>query len=145
MKTIKKTIVIHAPNQKVWTVLTDPKYNAQWYAMFGAGAKPQSNWEIGHKILFSDDSGGGMAAVVTDNVTNKMLALEYTGLVKNGKEDSQSDEAKKYIGGKEIYVLSEKHESTQLDIASDMDEELFDAMNNVWQQAIEKIKELAEK
>lgn len=144
MKTIKKTIVIHASNQKVWSVLTDPQYNVQWYAMFMEGSAPQGKWDIGHKILFTDQSGEGLAVKVTDNVTNRMLALEYTGVVKDGKEDSTSEDAKKYIGGKEIYVLSEKHESTQLDIAADMEEAMLDDMSAAWDKALEKIKELSE-
>jgi hypothetical protein len=117
----------------------------QWYATFSEGAAPQANWEVGHKILFTDKSGEGLATVVKENVPNQKLVLEYTGLVKDGKEDTESPEAKKYIGGMEIYVLSEKHASTQLDIASDMDENMLDGMSDAWDRALAKIKELAEK
>ncbi len=145
MKTIKKTIVIHASNQKVWNVLTSPQYYKQWMAEFSSTSNPQTTWEQGSKAIFVDASGRGMVAKITENKHNQLLAMEYTGIMVDGKEDHESDEAKKYIGGKEIYAISQKNDSTQLDIASDMSEEMIDELSLQWDAALEKVKELAEK
>jgi uncharacterized protein YndB with AHSA1/START domain len=144
MKTIKRSIEINAPKHKVWEVLTTDQYTRKWYSVFSDGSHAETNWEEGGKALFTDNSGGGMIAKVIRNKPAELLALEFEGLVKQGKEDYDSEEAKKYKGGHESYKLSEKNGRTQLDIESDMDEQLFESMSVSWEQALQKIKELAE-
>ncbi|MBA3680918.1 MAG: SRPBCC domain-containing protein [Bacteroidetes bacterium] len=105
MKTIKKSIVIHASNQKVWNVLIKNEYNKQWFAEFSEGSHAQTDWQVGSKAIFTDTTGGGLIARITENKLNQLLSMEYIGIMVNGKEDYGSAEAKKYNGGKEIYVL----------------------------------------
>ncbi|MDQ3109607.1 MAG: SRPBCC domain-containing protein [Bacteroidota bacterium] len=144
MKTITKSIFINAPESKVWEVLTADEYTRQWYSVFSPGSHAQTDWEVGSKVVFSDNSGGGMIAKVMENKPGEILSLQYTGILADGKEDYTSAEAAKYAGGKESYLLFESNEGTQLDISSDMSEEMFETMSQSWEKALEKLKALAE-
>jgi uncharacterized protein YndB with AHSA1/START domain len=144
MKTITKSIFINAPKSKVWEVLISDDYTRQWYAVFSPGSQAETNWQVGSKAIFTDDSGGGMVTRIIENKPEEMLSLQYIGIVKDGKEDLTSPEAAKYAGGKESYSLFDSNNGTQLDISSDMSEEMFDSMSAKWDKALEKVKQLAE-
>lgn len=65
-------------------------------------------------------------------------------MLEQGREDTESDSAIEFKGAHEKYVLSEQESFTTLEIASDMNEEYFDSMFDMWDKALLKIKELAE-
>lgn len=44
MKTIKKTIDIHASGEQVWKVLIEDQYNRKWFAEFGEGSHAVGDW-----------------------------------------------------------------------------------------------------
>lgn len=145
MKTIKNTLLINAPTKKVWDVLTKDHYTRQWYTAFKEGSHAVTDWQKGSKAQFLDANGNGMAALITRSEPGQMLSIEYTGLVIKGKEDLDSDIAKKYKGGREIYRLLEVDGKTQLDTEADMDEGMYEMMAESWKKACDKIIELAEK
>jgi uncharacterized protein YndB with AHSA1/START domain len=144
MKTITKSIFINAPKSKVWEVLISDQYTPEWYSVFSEGSHVETDWQVGNKAVFSDASGGGMVTRIIENKPEEMLSLQYIGLVKNGKEDVTSAEAAKYAGGKETYSLFELNNGTQLDVSSDMTEEIFNEMSATWDKALDKVKQLAE-
>jgi uncharacterized protein YndB with AHSA1/START domain len=144
MKTIKNTLHINASKEKVWDVLTKDHYTRQWYAAFMEGSHAVTDWQKGSKAQFLDAEGNGMAAVIAESKPGELLSIEYTGLVMKGKEDLDSDIARKYKGGHEIYRLREVNGKTQLDTEADMDEGMYDMMAESWQKACGKIIELAE-
>jgi hypothetical protein len=141
---IKKTIEINAPSQDVWEVLLNDKFTRIWYGEFSEGAQAQTNWEAGSKVVFTDNSGGGMVGKVRVNKPRQELSIEYEGLVIGGKEDYESEDARQVKGGRENYFLAEKDGRTHLSIESDMSPEYFDSMSLAWDKALEKIRELAE-
>ena len=144
MKKIEKSVLIKASKEKVWEVLTLQKYTNDWYSLFSPGSHAVTDWKKGSKALFLDSTKCGMAAKVIESIPAKALILEFTGLVTEGKEDYESAEAKKYIGGRETYHLSDDNGYTKMDISSDMDEDMFEMMSEQWEKAFERVKELAE-
>lgn len=144
MRTIEKSIKINAPKEKVWEVLVNSDLNQTWYAVFSEGTFAETDWKIGSKVIFADKSGSGLVGKITENEFCKVLSIEYTGTLEQGREDTESDSAIEFKGAHEKYVLAEQENFTTLEIASDMNEEYFDSMFDMWDKALLKIKELAE-
>jgi PhnB protein len=144
VKTIKKSIDINAPKQQVWDVLVKDEYTRDWYSVFSPGSHVETDWKEGGKAVFSDHSNCGMVAKIIANKPNEELAFEYTGFLKDGEEDYESEGAKALKGGKEIYLLRGENGSTHLEIASDMGDEWYDSMSLAWDKALQKLKQLAE-
>ena len=144
-QTIKKSMAINAPKEKVWKILLDADFTRIWYAEFGEGVYAVTDWKIGSKAVFTDKAGNGIAGMVIENKPHELIAVEYHGVVKDGVEDYESDVAQQVKGTIESYRLSEKNGRTQLSVKCDMGDEYFDMMSQAWDRAIQKIKTLAEK
>lgn len=144
MKTIKREIKINAPKEKVWNVLMKDELNRLWYAEFMEGTYVETDWKVGSKAVFKDQTNSGMINKVLVNKPNELLSMEVLGFVENGVEDYESEAVKSIQGGKETYQLSESDGVTHLAIESGMSEEMFESMSASWEKGLQKIKELAE-
>ena len=141
---ISKAISINAPREKIWRVLTEDQYTRRWYAEFSEGTHAITDWKVGSKALFVDDSKCGLASKVVENKPPEFLSLEHQGIVNDGIEDYESDMAKSVKGGCENYSLTEQDGVTRLFIEADMAPEYFDSMSLSWDRALELIKEFSE-
>ncbi|MGK4569347.1 SRPBCC domain-containing protein [Flavobacterium sp. 3HN19-14] len=144
LKTISKTLSIFAPREKVWEVLTNDEYNKQWYAVFSEGTRATTDWELGSKAIFTDEGGNGIVGKIIVHDAFESLAIEYEGMVRDGKEDYETQLAKDMKGCLEVYKLTVEDGVTQLDVACDMGEEYYFEMSEQWDKAMHKIKQLAE-
>lgn len=142
---IENSLIIDAPKERVWDVLTKDELNRIWYAEFNEGTYAETDWKVGSKVIFTDSSKSGLIGTVTVNKLNEELVIEYIGEYINGKEDYDSENAEKLKGAKETYILSEKDGKTYLDITGDMDPDFCEMMSEAWERAMRKIKELAER
>lgn len=145
IQTIKKTVAVNAPKEKVWDVLLQDNFNRLWFAAFSEGTYADTDWQLGSKVKFIDNSNSGLIGEVVVNRPYEVISVEYTGVVEAGEEDYESPAAKAMQGSRETYRLTQKEGVTTLAIESDMAEEYFDMMAAAWDTALEKIKELAEK
>lgn len=143
-KTIEKAIEIAASRDAVWEILTDDRFTPRWYGEFSLGARPETTWEEGSKVLFTDLSGGGLVGEVLVNEPLHMLSVEYQGVVFGGEEDYTSQDAMSVKGGEETYLLTDKEGQTELSVRADILPEYFDSMSSAWGRALQKIKLLAE-
>ena len=143
-QTIRKSVRINTSKEKVWKVLTNDQLTRLWYACFSAGTYADTDWKEGSKVMFIDNTRSGIIGRITTNRPNEVLAMEYTGMVADGREDYDSDMANSVKGGKEIYRLSQQNGHTELSVECDMSDEMYDEMNRLWDTAVVKIKELAE-
>ncbi|RDC63799.1 SRPBCC family protein [Adhaeribacter pallidiroseus] len=141
---IKKSIEINAPAAKIWDVLLLDQYNRIWFAEFSPGTFADTDWQEGSKVVFKDDSGSGIIGTIVANQFGKLLSVEYTGILKADAEDYASKEAQQVKGGREIYRVAENNGATQLEIEADMGAEMYEMMAGAWDQALLKIKDLAE-
>jgi len=144
-KIIKKSIGISAAKEKVWDVLLLDNLTRIWYAEFSEGTHAETDWQLGSKVTFTDNSHSGLVGTVAVNRPCEVISVEYTGVVENGEEIYDSEIAKSVQGGRETYRLVEKEDMIYLSVECDMSEEYFDMMSAAWDKALEKIKELAEK
>ena len=144
-KLIEKSITIDAPAQKVWEVLFTQEFNKIWFAEFSEGTQAYTDWQVGSKAVFKDDSESGIFGRITVNKLHEEMVIEYDGMIINGKEDFDSKDAKNVKGSKETYKLVTDGPQTRLDITIDTDPEYLDMMSDSWDRALDIIKELAEK
>lgn len=143
-QTIKKSIKISAPKEKVWEVLLLDEFTRIWYAEFSEGSHAETDWQVGSKAVFTDNSGSGLLGKVIVNQPNEIISVEYQGLVQAGMEDYESEDAQAVKGTRETYHLSEKDGATQVAIEADMAAEYYEMMSAAWDKALQKIKMLSE-
>ncbi len=143
MKTIKKTKTIPVTKEKVWTALLEDDFTKNWYSEFGEGMRSETDWIIDHPVRFMDAQDNGMVGRVVTKQPYDLIEIAYEGIIKNGEEDRESDDAKRMAGAKETYRLEEQDGQTVLTIEADMDEQYFDEMSAVWERALDKIAELS--
>ena len=143
-KTFEKAIEITASRTKVWEVLTDEAFTPRWYGTFSLGARPETTWEEGSKVLFTDLSGGGLVGEVIVNKPGQMISIEYQGVVFGGEEDYLSEDAMQVKGCEDRYLLTDQDGKTELTVQVDTTLDSFDSMSSAWKRALGKIKMLAE-
>jgi hypothetical protein len=142
--TIKKSVDIHAAKANVWDVLINDKFTRIWYAEFSDGAHAQTDWQVGSKTLFIDNTNNGLIGKVIANKPNELISIEFSGEVRNGIEDYDGESAQAIKGGLESYRLSEKNGITHLQIEADLTEDFATLMSVAWENALQKIKSLSE-
>jgi hypothetical protein len=106
----------------------------------------ESDWKEGSKILFLGPDKSGMTSIIASKKPNEFMSFKHMGIVSNGVEDTESDEAKKWRGT-EDYMLKEEGGKTELMInleAGNMPADFVDYFNEAWPKALNIIKELAE-
>lgn len=145
MKKQAFNILIDASPEKVWNILLGEETYPLWTSVFAEGSTVKTDWKEGSKALFLDGKGEGMVSVIDKNVPNEFLSIKHLGMVKDGVEDMESEEVKKWSGALENYTLKPLNGRTELIIEMDMSEEFKDYFLNTWPKALEKVKEMAEK
>lgn len=144
MKTITISRLITAQKETVWTVLLEDEYNRAWFAEFALGTYADTDWIIGHTVRFRNESGGGMIATVEEKRPYELLSLVYEGMITpDGKDDTDSDEALQWKGGRETYLLADTDEGTRLTISSDVPDGSYESMKASWEAAFDRISDLA--
>ena len=149
MQKLNFSIVIDATKEKVWHTMLDDSTYRLWTEPFSPGSYYSGNWEKGSKILFigPDEKGSvsGMVSRIKENIPDEYISIEHIGLLQNGKEDTTSDAAKKWVPAFENYTFKEKNGMTEVLVDLDMNEEYIDMFRDMWPKALNKLKELAEK
>lgn len=153
MQKLKTSIFIDAPKEKVWDTLFSKDTYKEWTKPFsptpGTESRFEGDWSEGSKILFlgTDENGkneGGMVSRIAKNVPNEYLSIEHLGIVTNGVEDTTSEQAKAWAPAFENYTLTEKDGGTELAIDVDFVEEQMPNFGEMWEKALQKLKELSE-
>ena len=85
-----------------------------------------------------------MVSTIAKNIPFEFLSIKHLGFVKNGIEDTESEEVKKWAGALENYTLKEAGESVLLEVSMDMNDEYKDYFLKVFPQALQLVKDLAE-
>ena len=145
MKNLIFETVINAPRTRVWDVLWGENSYPEWTSVFSEGSHILTNYKKGSKVLFLDGKGQGMVSRVAENIPNEYMSFEHLGTVINGKEDTESEEVKKWAGSHENYTLSEVNGKTVLKIDMDITEDFKDYFQNTWPKALDKVKEISER
>ena len=149
MEKLRKSVFIHAPRERVWDVMLSDDTYRQWTTAFSPGSHYKGDWSKGSKILFlgpnPDGSGeSGMVSRIRENEPNRYLSIEHLGIVKDGVEDTESAEAKKWAPAFENYTLADRNGGTELTIEMDIEEKEKQTFETMWGDALSRLKKLAE-
>lgn len=137
-------IAIDAPRETVWDVLWNDKTYPEWTAPFSEGSRAETDWQKGSKVLFLNGNNEGMVSTIAENMPNEFMSIKHLGMVKDGVEDTESEEVKQWAGSLENYTLKTVNGQTELTIDMDIAEEYKDMFAEMWPKALNKVKELAE-
>jgi hypothetical protein len=149
MEKLSRTIFINAPRKRVWDVMLAPDTYRQWTSAFSPGSYYKGDWSQGSKILFlgpnPDGSGeGGMVSRIRENRLHEFISIEHLGIVHDGVEDTESEEAKKWAPAYENYTFVEKNGGTELTMEMDIDSKEKEKFETMWTDALSRLKEIAE-
>jgi hypothetical protein len=149
MQKLHFSIIINAPKEKVWHTMLEDKTYREWTAAFNPGSYYKGDWNKGSKILFlgpDPETGieGGMVSRIAENKPYEYISIEHLGIVKNGVEDTTSEEAKKWAPAFENYTFEEKDGATEVLVEMDIDEKAAEIFNKMWPDALQRLKAIAE-
>jgi hypothetical protein len=140
--------IINAPKEKVWNTMLDDETYRIWTEPFSPGSCYKGDWNEGSKILFiapGENGDMGMVSRIKENRKPDFLSIEHIGIINNGKEDTSSEEVKKWAGALENYTFKSVDGKTELLIDMDINDEYKSMMETMWPKALQKLKEIAEK
>jgi hypothetical protein len=136
---------INASREKVWKVLWDDASYREWTSVFGEGSYAQTdNWKEGSKVSFLAANGEGMSSMVAANRPNEYMSFKHLGMIKDGVEDTESEEVKKWSGAMENYTLEQNNGITTLRVDMDINHDHREYFDKTWPKALDKIKALCE-
>ena len=145
MEKKKFSVAIDAPKEKVWNILWDHATYPLWTAPFCEGSKAETNWEKGTKVRFLGPDNEGMVSTIAEKMPNEFMSFKHLGIVKNGIEDYDSQQAKQWDGALENYTLSGANGNTELVVDIDIADPYLEYFETTWPMALQKVKELSEK
>ncbi len=145
MQKINFSTTINAPKEKVWEILWNLDSYRAWTSAFHEGSYAVTdNWKEGTKVLFLGPGGSGMVSEVAANKPNEYMSFKHLGEVKDGVEDTTSDNVKIWAGSTENYTLKGDNGTTTLSVDMDISDEFKEMFEKMWPKALEKVKALAE-
>ncbi len=135
--------IINAPAEKVWNaMLGDETYRA-WTEPFHHGSRYEGGWEKGSNIRFlapeEDGKVSGMFSRIAENRRHEYISIEHLGEIKDDKEVETE-----WKGAHENYTFKEKDRKTELLVDMDADDEFKEMFENIWPEALKKLKAIAE-
>lgn len=143
-RVVEKTVDIAAPPERVWHVLLDDVTYRQWTSVFSEGSYAETDWQVGSTVRFLGPEGDGMLGRVVASRPHELVDVEYDGFVSQGRDDTDSEAAQEYRGTRETYRLQPVAGGTRLEISAPMGEEHYEMMIGAWDQALVRVKQLAE-
>jgi uncharacterized protein YndB with AHSA1/START domain len=142
-------ITINAPRKRVWEILWGKETYPVWTKAFSEDSQVETDWKKGSKALFHDGKNNGMVSRIAENIPAQFMSIEHLGMVRDGVEDYESEEVKRWAGAKENYTLTGTGDKTLLRIDMEMDEseenrEMIKMFEGMWPKALNNIKSMAE-
>lgn len=150
MEQLRYSTQINAPKEKVWHTMLDDETYPKWTDVFMPGSYYEGSWEKGSKILFlapnEDGKPEGMVAQIVESKPYDFVSIEHQGQVRDGVEDTTSDEVKAWVGAHENYTFTEKDGGTEVvvDLEGIAGEDFIAMFNDMWPKALAKLKTIAE-
>ena len=152
MKKLKFETNINASAEEVFNTMLNKETFLQWTTEFHPSPDDtgdvEGDWKKGSKILFGDGKGSGMVSKVEENIPNEYMSIRHLGIMKDGVEEFETADAKLWANSFENYTLKENDGKTEVKVdltdASSPDE-FVDFFEKTWPQAMNKVKELAER
>ena len=144
MHRIRFSTTIAAPKEKIWQAMLEDATYRQWTSAFQEGSYAVTDWKEGSKALFLTPAGNGMLSKIVAHRPNEFLSIMHLGIVQNGVEVTDNDDAKGWAGALENYTLHESGNKSTLTIEMDVTDEYKKYFEETWPRALGKLKEIVE-
>jgi hypothetical protein len=95
-------------------------------------------------IYFMNPTGSGMVAKVAQNKLHELISIKILGLVAQGMEDTESEDAKSWAPAFENYYFKSTDDVTELRVTIEVLPEHEDMMSQPWLKALELLKSMCE-
>ena len=132
MKKIHSEITINASPETVWNVMLEDDTYRKWTSAFAEGSHYEGSWKQGEKMLFLDPEGTGMVSIIAELRPHEFISLEHIGIIQDGIEDTESEDAKKWAPAFENYTFEEVKGKTKLSIDMDILDEFEEMFTEMW-------------
>ncbi|ACT91768.1 SRPBCC family protein [Dyadobacter fermentans] len=143
-KLVQKDIHIQASAEQIWRIITEDEHNVKWLAAFGEGNIAQTDWQEGSKARFTDDSNVGLIAVIRESRPFEKILIQNIGILTDGKEDYDSDEAIESQEFFEQYLLTPEDNGVRMQVQVNVEDEFYDEISDCWERALGIMKGQAE-
>lgn len=141
-------ILINEGPETVYRKMTDQKSYSQWTTEFNPTSHFTGSWDKGARIVFlgNDQNGGfgGMIGKIRENIPNRYICIEYTGMVENNKEILSGSKIEDWLGACERYFFQEKEGGTILSIDLDVNRNYASYFERTWPKALNRLKIICE-
>ena len=142
---------INAPKEKVWDTMLQSDTFREWTTVFNPKGTSwyEGDWNQGSKIRFlgagEDGKVGGMVSRIKENRPYEFVSIEHLGVVQDGRDDTTSDFAKQWAPAFENYTFIGRDGVTEVRVDIDVTEDHRQMFEETWPEALQKLKQLAEK
>lgn len=137
MKHIKKEFLLNCKPEEAWQLVVDRNKYEKWAFAFQEGATYTGDMGLNETISFVDGSGDGLVSKVVVFEPEKEIKFSFLGEVTSGKYV----EVPAFADMLEHYIFEPVGNQTKMFVDVAMDDEYYDMMNEMWDQAgIELIK-----
>lgn len=143
-KTLHYTITIAAPPDRVWETMLGQETYRDWSRPFTEGSYYEGGWNAGDEIRFLAPSGDGLTSVIEESRRPEFVSIRHLGIIKNGVDDTEGEEARKFAPAFENYTFASENGGTRLTIDLDVDPSFEESMNEMWPKALERLRTLCE-
>ncbi|MGL4230147.1 MAG: SRPBCC family protein [Casimicrobium sp.] len=139
------TVDVNAPRQRVWDVMFHDRSYREWTSAFSPGSYFEGDWSEGSRIRFvgQDENGKlcGLSSRIVANRPLEFIGIEHLSGINAGVEEGPESV---WNGAREDYHFSEKSGVTTVRIEQDMVAEYETMFQEMWPNALAKLKALAE-
>jgi uncharacterized protein YndB with AHSA1/START domain len=142
-------ILIRTHPKKVWDAIVEDKKYREWTAAFDPSSRFEGGWNTGERIRFIgiDQQGRerGMLSQIAESRPFAHISIKHLGYIENGIEDTTSEAVRAWAPAYENYTFVESAEGTRFEVDVDVEERFVQMFGRLWPQALQKLKEVAER
>lgn len=137
MKHIQKEFLLNCKPEEAWQLVVDRNKYQKWAFAFQEGSTYTGDMGLNETISFVDGSGDGLVSKVVVFEPEKEIKFSFLGEITSGKYV----EVPAFADMLEHYIFEPVVNQTKMLVDVAMDDEYYDMMNEMWDQAgIELIK-----
>ena len=138
------SITINAPKKKVWDTMLGTQTYKDWTSAAWPGSYYEGEWKEGETLFFFGPDKSGTKTRLVEHRPYVYTKAEHIACLDKGKEDTESEIAKIWIGSTESYAFFEKDGRTTLDVTMHVTSGWADMFKKDWPNAMNKLKEICE-
>ncbi len=143
-------IMIQAPIQKVWDTMLNKESYEKWTTIFDPNSSYEGSWEKGSKMTFLGTAGFGMVSEIAENIPYQYISIKHVGEIRDGVLVTTEEDALNWDKEYENYTFTDKGGETYLEVDLEMEAslttpEMKQLLQEMWPQALLKLKEICEK